>query len=461
VPLTTYNDYEPYLSEQRNEALAAKPYLWCHSSGRGGRFKWIPHSEEFIEKEVRRCLSTFILAACSQRGQINISPGFRFMSVVAPVPYPSGCLFQTFPKYFSINFIPNPEAVKDLEFAERFKKGFQLALRDGTDAIGALGSVLVSMGEAVSGQTRGMSFSPSMLHPKIMLRLLKAWICSKRGRRAMLPKDLWPTKAIMAGGMDTAIYREDIAYYWGNKPYELYGCAEAFFLAMHSWNKQGMVFLPDLVFLEFIPYEEQLKLQDVKDSRLPTVLLNELEEEKLYEVVISHFYGGPLLRYRMKDLVKVVALKDNDAGINLPHIVFQRRVDEVINLGGLAQLDEKTIWQAITNTGVKYTDWVACKEYDCNKSFLRVYLELPEPKEVADMEIAIHEQLKILDTDYQDIESYLDLQPVRVTLLSPGTFQHYIQEERKAGADLAHLKPPHVNAPEGVIQRLLQFSEAP
>ena len=44
VPLTTYDDYEPYLSEQQDSALAVKPYMWCHTTGRGGSFSWIPHS---------------------------------------------------------------------------------------------------------------------------------------------------------------------------------------------------------------------------------------------------------------------------------------------------------------------------------------------------------------------------------------------------------------------------------
>lgn len=35
VPLTTYDDYEPYLSERQENALAVKPCLWCHSSGKG------------------------------------------------------------------------------------------------------------------------------------------------------------------------------------------------------------------------------------------------------------------------------------------------------------------------------------------------------------------------------------------------------------------------------------------
>jgi hypothetical protein len=72
------------------------------------------------------------------------------------------------------------------------------------------------MGEEFSGQTRGMKLSLSMLHPKVLLRLLRAWLRSKMEKREILPKDLWPAKAIMTGGLDTAIYRNDIAYYWAN-----------------------------------------------------------------------------------------------------------------------------------------------------------------------------------------------------------------------------------------------------
>ena len=82
--------------------------------------------------------------------------------------------------------------------------------------------------------------------------------------------------------------------------------------------------------------------------------------------------------------------------------------------------------------------------------------EKREPAEVAAM---IDEQLKIVDTDYRDINAYLSLQAVRVTLVSTGTFQRYMDEKRKEGADLAHLKPTHINAPEAALQRLLQLSE--
>jgi len=460
VPLTTYDDYEPYLSQKQEDALAEKPYCWCHSSGRGGHFKWIPYTSEFIQKITVRALTTLILASCTQKGQVNILPGMKFLLIVPPAPYVSGTVFQNFSEHFSFRAIPPPEMVKNMEFQEKIQKGFQIALEDGVDLTAAIGSVLVRVGEQFSEQARGMKLSKSMLHPRIVYRLLQAYLHARKGKRAILPKDLWPTKAILTAGVDIAIYKDDIAHYWGVEPYEFYMCAEVSLIAAQIWTRKGLFFVPDLEFLEFIPYKKQLEHQDDSDYQPSTVLLSEVEEGELYEVVVTQFYGMPLLRYRLKDIVKIIALRDDETGVNLPQMVFQRKVGETINLASLANLDEKTIWRAIANTGIEYTDWSACKEYDRNQSFLRLYLELKEKREAAEVETMIHEQLEMIDTDYRDVNIYLGLHPVRVTLLSPGTFQCYMNEKRQEGADLAHLKPTHINPSEEVTRRLLQLSEA-
>ena len=72
----------------------------------------------------------------------------------------------------------------------------------------------------------------------------------------------------------------------------------------------------------------------------------------------------------------------------------------------------------------------------------------------------IDQQLKLVDTDYKDIDSYLQFQPVRVTLLSPGTFQRFMDQKVKEGADLAHLKPNRVNPAADVIDQLIKLGEA-
>ncbi len=460
VPITNYEDYEPYLSSRQEDVLAIKPRYWCHSAGRGGRFKWVPHGTEFLEKVIRHTIGLYILAAASGKGDVRLAPGFSFLSILPPAPYASGCLFQMIPEYFSLKVLPPTKSAETMEFEERIKSGFQMALRDGVDIIGTIASVLVKMGERFTSETGATGFSPAMLHPKILPRLGRAWLKARMEKRGILPRDLWPTKAIMASGMDTAIYRDEITRYWGTEPYEAYGVAEAYFLATQSWNRKAMVFLPDVAFFEFLPHNDKTQAAAGKDPQQKTVLLNELEPGKSYEVLISHFYGMPLLRYRMKDIIKVVALKDEETGVKLPQIVFQRRVEEVIGLFGLAHLDELTIWQALTRSGVKHAEWVACKEYEGSQTFLHFYLEPKEKLATDNLPAAIHEQLKIVDTDYKDIESYLGLQPVKVTYLPQGTFQRYMDDKRKEGADLAHLKPVRINPPGPVMERLIQISKS-
>jgi hypothetical protein len=140
-------------------------------------------------------------------------------------------------------------------------------------------------------------------------------------------------------------------------------------------------------------------------------------------------------------------------------MVFKARVGETIDLGGLTDLDEKTIWQAIQSSGLKYEDWLARKELEEGRSSLSLYLELKEERESSEIEQMVDQQLKAIDMDYRDVGTMLGLQPVRVTLLSPGTFRRYYEEKQKEGADLAHLKPPHMNTSDTIIQRILSLSQ--
>ncbi|MFC1939786.1 GH3 auxin-responsive promoter family protein [Chloroflexota bacterium] len=458
VPLTRYEDYEPYLSEQQVDALAIEPATWCHSSGKGGKFKWFPLSSEFVHKIAKNAIATFILSTARTNGEINISPGVRVMLILAPPPYGSGIMLQATSQYFTMVKLPDLDKLPDVPFSERIQLGLQMALRQGVDIIGSLPSILTMMGQE-SGN-RKKRFSKSMLSPQVLYRLSRAIIQSKKEGRQILPMDLWPAKSIIAGGMDTHIYSDSIKHYWGMKPYEFYISSEAFYIATHGWNKRWLTFIPDMVFLEFIPMDELRKEKEDKDYVPKTVLLNEVKEGQLYELVISHFYGMPLLRYRIRDIIKIAALKDEVSHVNLPQMLFQRRVDEAINIGGLAQLDEKTIWQAMTNISLEFVEWAAFKEFDQDTSYLHILVEPKSTDSRTRTELAksIDEQLRIIDTDYKDIDYYLGMVPVRITLLSNGTFQRYIEEKIKEGVDRAHIKPAHISPPQTTVQRLLDIS---
>ena len=462
VPLTTYEDYIPYIGKCQEDALVEKPLFWCHTAGRGGNFKWIPYTASAFERISRYAMAGGILASADSKGEVNLRPGARLLLNVASRPYASGSLMFHLANYFTYRPIPPLPQAEAMEFQQRIEAGFALALREGVDFIFSMSSVLAKIAEGFVEEEKKLKFSPSMLHPAVSSRLAWAWLVSRIERRKVLPKDLWHARGIITFGVDTSIYREEIARYWGKTPFEIYGTTEMITSAMQSWNKKGMTFLPDVAFWEFIPERERQRSRENGGHQPATVLLDELKAGEQYEVVYTHFHGMPLVRYRIGDLIRVLSLEDRETGVRQPQITFQARASEVIDLAGLTQLDEKTVWKALEATGVRYEEWTARKEYDHNVGFLRLYIELKEDERGQEREIEqrLDEQLKALDVDYRDLEGWLGLQPVRVTILPPGTFQRYYEERKRAGADLVHLRPPQINPPEVVVQQLFQFARS-
>ncbi len=227
---------------------------------------------------------------------------------------------------------------------------------------------------------------------------------------------------------------------------------------MQGWNGKGMVFSPDICFLEFISLEEHLKNKADPNYKPRTVLYNELDLG-VYEFVLTNFHGGALVRYRIGDLFEVIALRDEELGSPLPQLRFYSRADDVIDLGNLVRLTEKDIWGAIEATGVQYQDWIARKEFNSDEVCLHIYLE-PKPSEsitVEDYRGKLALELSKRLPEFGGLNEILGSNPIRISLLKPGSFDAYIQQKQKEGADLAHIKPPHMQPPDQVMKRLIEF----
>jgi len=271
----------------------------------------------------------------------------------------------------------------------------------------------------------------------------------------MLPRDIWSLKGLIAGGTDTAVYREKIKEMWGRYPLDLYGCTETLIIAMQTWDYKGMTFVPYFSFLEFIPEAEHLRAKEDPSYQPSTVLLDEVQPGQNYEIVCTNFHGGPFVRYRIGDIVRITSLRNEKLNIDIPQMMFYSRADDVIDFT-YTSFTESTIWRAIENSGVDYVDWVIRKEIE-EAPALHLYLETKEDSFGKEEEIAakIDNQLKILQEDYSHLEEEFGLKLFKLTLLPSGAFQKYISRQRAAGADLGHLKPPHMNPPNSVIKTLL------
>lgn len=454
VPFTTSSDYAPYLHQGNEGILAIKPKFWGHTSGRGGKFKWVPYSKGGVDAFIQYGTAMGILACTSKKGEVNIRSGLRLLQNLPPPPYIAGILNQLFEEWWDARIIPPSNKYRDADFKTKIEAGFRIALSEGVDLLMSLTTVLIKMGESFTESQRRMKFSRGMLKPQIMWRLIRAVAVSKKEGRHILPKDLWPLKGLICYGTDTGIYRDRLLHLWGKWPFETYAATEAGVIAMHAWNKKDMTFTPLSCFLEFIPEEEWLKNRSDAGFKPSTILLDQVKAGQRYEVVFTSFYGMPYLRYRLGDLIKITALEDREAGIKIPQMVFESRADDLIDIAGFSRLDERTIWQAIANTGVKHEDWTARKEYDNGEVVLRVYIELKETIEVAVLEKQLQQELVRINRDYEDLQNMLGVRPIRVTVLPIGSFDRYLQEKQKAGYDLAHLKPRHTNVPDDVIRDL-------
>jgi len=459
IPLTTYDDYKPYLDEKRDDVLSEKPLAWVRTSGRSGAPKWIPYTERFYDAIVRNVIGIFILACASKKGEVNLKQGERVIYNLPPSPYSSGTMAIGLDQALNMRLMPPLELAETIDFKDRIEKGFAMALRQGVDLVGSMSSVLLKIGESFSDRATSMKFSSSMLYPPVLYRIVRAVIRSKLERRGILPKDLWPVKAVLATGTDTSIYRDKLTYYWGKEPYELFTATETGLIAVQSWTKKAMTFLPFFSFLEFIPEQEFLKNQEDENYQPSTVLLDEVNEGECYEIVATTFHGLPFLRYRCGDLIQIVALKDDETGVRIPQMLFKTRAYDIIDIAGFTRLDEKTVWQAINDTGINYEEWTIRKEYIQDTTILHLYIELKEEMDSNKLGSLFHNSLMAIDPSYRDLDGMLEINPVKVTLLPAGTFQRYYLEKQAEGVDLAYLKPPHTNPRDSMVEALLRLSE--
>ena len=457
TPLTTYDDYAPYLLNKRENTLPMKPALWQYTSGKSAEYpyRWVPMTAGQLKEIEPLLFALTFFSGCQQRNEINFKAHDKVLYGMAPPPYATGTMARIFPRQM-FDFLPPIEQAERMSFEDRIHLGFELALSEGLDIGFALSSVAVAIGDRFKHNSNNTSAKTWLKKPQVLPRLVRGLIKSRLAHRPLLPKDLWTLKGLITFGIDSSIYKEKIKEMWGIEPLEFHGCTEAPLIAMQTWDHQSMTIIPHLNFLEFIPEEESLRSREDPAYQPSTRLLDEITPGN-YEMVITSFRGGPFVRYRLGHLVKITSLQNEPLNIDIPQMVFLGRIDDQIDIAGFTRLSEKVVWQAIENTGLAYEDWTARKEVN-GEAALRLYIEFKEEGISTEQATALlHKELKKLDTPYAELESFTGLKPLKVTLLPRNSFQSYRRRQQAAGAELTHLKPPHINPSDEIIYSLLNI----
>ena len=258
--------------------------------------------------------------------------------------------------------LPPLEMAEKMSFEDRISASIKLAANKGLDFYFGITVALVAIGERISQQVGNVNIFSMLSQPRALLRFARGMIRAKMAGRKLLPKDIWSIRGAICTGTDAEIFGQLIKDTWGKYPLNMFGSTEAGYIASQTWDYGTMTFNPSMNFLEFIPESECEKCQQ-DNSYVPACFtLDEVKVGEKYELVISNFHGGPLIRYRTGDAIKIMALSNSKLGISLPQMEFVGRVDDRLDIGGFVRLTEKVIWQAISNTGIPYVDWAARKE---------------------------------------------------------------------------------------------------
>lgn len=464
VPLTTYSDYVAFFDEGQDESLGGTPHIWAHTTGAQAGFKWVPYSVRGLERLLDSLMGAFILAAAGRKGEVNVRPGDTVLYNTPERPYVSGLVTFGMPARFGFQTVLSPEASEHMDFRERIRAGFRAAMGKQVDVIISMTSVLTKVGQGFSDQTRTTTLNRSMLRPRAFWRIARSLVKRKLLRMQVLPKDLWPTKAILGWGTDTSFFRDQVARYWGHVPFEIYACTEGALMAAETWERNGLVLNPYADFYEFIPLEESIRSREDERFQPRTLLIDAVEPGKTYEIVISNFYGMGFFRYRVGHLVKFLPESEQSDTFALPQFTFEGRADDRIDMAGFTRLDAKTIWEAMDKSGYAYQDWSVRKEFKGDSPILHMFLELKGPAAQAtepdDAAMAIHHAIREVDPFYGDLETMLGIIPLKVTLLQAGTFDRFYDLRKVGGYDLELRTPPKMNTPDDDVADLLAASAA-
>jgi len=468
VPLTTYADYCPELPQRREDVLPAKPAFWTRTSGYSGTYetKWVPMSQSFADEYEKVSAACALFGLSRFRGDINhVGEHWKILYTVGGLEYASGMAGHLMQRAFNFDFLPS--TLNGQSFTEKIKQGFAEALYQGLDGFGGLPSVLVTVGQQMQEQPKKPPARFLLAHPGAALRLIRGLARSRLAHRSMLPKDLWDIKIILGGGTDSAVFSNKVEEMWGRRPLELYAGTEGGMYATQTWDYQGLTFIPTLNFFEFIPEDEHLKWQIDPNYQPKTVLLDEVRPGHKYELVITNLHGGALVRFRLGDMITITSLRNEKLNIDIPQMMFYGRADYLIDIAGLGRLTERIIWEAIENTGMPYTEWAARKELKEDKAVLHVYVEpkAGTPATEAEFAQALGRELQKLESQYhhnpyniydgENPASAVEYQEyIEVSYLPVSAFSNYTAFKQAEGADLGHLKPPHVNPSDRILSLL-------
>lgn len=253
---------------------------------------------------------------------------------------------------------------------------------------------------------------------------------------------IWPklTWAYGMVGSNLKVYVEKLRKYIGDDiPIHGMGfaAAEGFFAMATKLDTHDGTLLPHTLFYEFLPINDDDE-DDIDEGK--ALLIDQLEVGKKYELVVSNFSG--LYRYRMEDVVQVTGMHNNT-----PTIEFLYRRNLGMNLANektTTEMVDMAAKQTADEMGNEFVGHSLYADYSTNPPRYCMLAEAVNPVSEEDRQKYIDildEKFKIFNEKYFKYRRWGMINRPEVLFLQPKTYWDYREYLRSKGKVLNQVKP--------------------
>jgi phenylacetate-coenzyme A ligase PaaK-like adenylate-forming protein len=293
--------------------------FWYTTSGSMGNKKWIPWTFNDYNKAGVSIAENLLR---------YLDPKDRVLIIMLPPPFISGS--SPFKLLENTGNMGTP--IEVLAFSPEYvQDGFGLLMKRRPTVVIGTPSLALRMAEEIAINTPLILKAQAEEQKSIKLRLAAAVTKLKK----IYPKHIFrDMKYGYFGGESLDPFRKAIEDKWGLEAFDVYAFTEGFSGGFECTEHNGLHFPSINSIIEIIP-ESELEMEENNPGYIPeAVILTEAEEGLTGELVLTDFKEAlPMIRYRVRDSVKVISTGGCSCGLDTPRLKIMGRTDSVINLG--------------------------------------------------------------------------------------------------------------------------------
>ncbi|MBQ5969064.1 MAG: GH3 auxin-responsive promoter family protein [Clostridia bacterium] len=483
VPLSTYEDYAPYVDrmirhKEKNLMFTGLNIRYCSSSGSVGKPKILPKSANDLWK--MQCIGFSVSVATAahwlkKHKNIKLPPQMGPLVLIltghrledGKKCNGAGQIPLDYLKHITRFFCTSPVSLLLPEHEELIDTSYlQLRFALENEDVSYIGSMVVTLlttmfdyleehWQMLCDDIEKGIINPSVkITPELYKKYSKKFKPNparatalrrefEKGFDTPIAPRIWPklTWGYSMMGSNLSVYIDKLRKAVGDLPLHNmgYAAAEGYFATPTELNVSDAVLLPHCLFFEFLPVNAG---DECADENATPLLLHQLEVGKDYELIVSNYSG--LYRYRTFDVFRVTRMYNNTPCVEL--LYRQNLSMNVANEKTTTQMVDHVAKQVEKRMGVEFVGHSYFPDFSTKPPH---YTLLAELKGAPEIDEATRQQfIEVLDDELCKVNEKYDkyrrwgmLSRPEMLFLNEKTYWDYRESLRTRGVVLNQIKP--------------------